>query len=165
MLSFPFLYAALELPKIIINDAIDGKGFPVTVFGQTFEQIPFLLGLCAALLGLVVINGLFKMKVNVLKGGLAERLPRRLRYQFYARILRFPLLRFQKTSQGELVSMVTAEGESLSAYFGDSIAKPAYQGGTMITILIFLFVQDPTLGLASVALIPVQAWLIPKLQF
>ncbi|MBT3906694.1 MAG: cyclic nucleotide-binding domain-containing protein [Rhodospirillaceae bacterium] len=165
VLSFPFLYAALELPKIIINDAIDGKGFPVTYFGHTFEQIPFLLGLCTALLTLVVINGMFKMKVNVFKGALAERLLRRLRYQLYERILRFPIPRFQTTSQGELVSMVTAEGESLGSYFGDSIAKPAFQGGTMLTILVFLFVQDPTLGLASVALIPVQAWLIPKLQF
>ena len=98
VLSFPFLYAALELPKIIINDAIDGKGFPVTYFGHTFEQIPFLLGLCTALLTLVVINGMFKMKVNVFKGALAERLLRRLRYQLYERILRFPIWTMKPSS-------------------------------------------------------------------
>jgi ABC-type multidrug transport system fused ATPase/permease subunit len=136
---FPFLYAALEVPKITINDAIDGKAFPVTLFDHTFEQIPFLLGLCVVLFALIVINGLFKMKVNVFKGALAERLLQRLRYQFYERILRFPIPRFQTRSQSELVSMVTAEGESLGAYFGDSIAKPAFQGGTMLTILVFLF--------------------------
>jgi putative ABC transport system ATP-binding protein len=163
--SFPFLYATLELPKIIINDAIKGSGFPTTVAGQSFEQIPFLLGLCALFFGLILVSGFLKMKINVFKGALAERLLRRLRYQLFERILRFPIQRFQTTSQGELVSMVTAEGESLGSYFGDSIAKPAYQGGTMLTILIFLFMQNPALGLASIALIPIQAWLIPKLQF
>ena len=34
----------------------------------------------------------------------------------------------------------------------------------MITILIFMFAQDWVFGLVSVALIPVQGYLIPKLQ-
>ena len=41
---------------------------------------------------------------------------------------------------------------------------PAFQGGTLITILFFIFMQDVVLGFAAIALYPVQMWLIPKLQ-
>ncbi|MEO1197968.1 MAG: hypothetical protein AAFX39_01860, partial [Pseudomonadota bacterium] len=45
LLSFPILYYSLELPKIIINDAIgdDAAPFPREYFGQTYEQVPYLL--------------------------------------------------------------------------------------------------------------------------
>ncbi|MGA0394956.1 MAG: ABC transporter transmembrane domain-containing protein, partial [Rhodospirillales bacterium] len=124
---------SLELPKRIINNAIGGKNFPMEILGRQFEQIQFLFVLCGLLLALILINGAFKMYINVFKGLIAERLLRRLRYQLYERILRFPMPRFQRTSQGELVSMTTAEVESIGGFFGDAIAMPAFQGGTMLT--------------------------------
>jgi ABC-type multidrug transport system fused ATPase/permease subunit len=163
-LAFPFLYMTLDLPKTIINEAIGGQDFPRVVFGYEFEQIPFLLLLCGAFLSLVLINGGFKYFINVYRGVVGERMLRRLRYQLFARILRFPLPQFRKTSQGEIVSMITAETEPLGGFIGDSIALPAFQGGTLLTILVFMFIQDPVLGAAAVFLYPVQAYLIPKLQ-
>ncbi|GGO75713.1 hypothetical protein GCM10011348_01160 [Marinobacterium nitratireducens] len=162
--SFPILYASLELPKIIINDAIGDSSSLKMLFGLPLEPIPYLLGLCGVLLSLIVVNGLFKMRINTFKGIVGERLVRRLRYQLIERILRFQPRRFQMISQGELISTVTAETEPLAGYIGDSIALPAFQGGTMLTILLFMFMQDPILGLASVILIPVQIAVIPRLQ-
>ncbi len=164
VMSFPFLYAALNLPKVIVNDAIDGKDFPKEVLDLPFDQIPYLLVLCAALLGLLLIIGGFRMGIYIAKGILAERMLRRLRYQLYERILRFPMHHFQKVSPGELASMITAEVEPLGEFIRDALALPVFQGGTMLTILFFMFAQDWKLGLAAIALIPVQAWLIPKLQ-
>ena len=40
---FPLLYLTLDLPKQIINDAIGGKAFPVTIWGYEFEQISYLV--------------------------------------------------------------------------------------------------------------------------
>ncbi|MCH6590111.1 MAG: cyclic nucleotide-binding domain-containing protein [Proteobacteria bacterium] len=162
--SFPFLYLALNLPKVIVNDAIDGKDFPREVMTFPFDQIPYLLVLCGALLGLLLVNGGFRMGINIYKGILAERMLRRLRYQLYERILRFPMHHFQKVSAGELASMITAEVEPLGEFIRDALALPVFQGGTMLTILFFMFTQDWKLGLAAVALIPVQAWVIPILQ-
>src|SRR4051812_12048249 len=34
LLSFPFLYYSLELPKLIINQAIGGEHFPVDILGH-----------------------------------------------------------------------------------------------------------------------------------
>jgi ABC-type multidrug transport system fused ATPase/permease subunit len=60
--------------------------------------------------------------------------------------------------------MVTAESESLGGFIGDAVALPAFQGGTLLTIIVFMFVQDPVLGLAAIALYPFQGYIIPKLQ-
>ncbi len=112
----------------------------------------------------VLINGGFKYVINVYKGRLGEILLRLLRTELLNRVLRFPLAQFRKTSQGELIAMVTGEVEALGGYFGDALVTPAFQAGLLITALGFIFAQDMVMGLAAIALYPPQAWLIPKLQ-
>ncbi len=161
---FPLLYLTLELPKQIINDAI-GSGSPtISAYGYEFDQVTYLMMLCGAFLVAVLCHGLLKMRINTMKGVLAERLLRRFRYTLIARILRFPQPYFERTSQGELVSMVTAESEPMGGLMGDAVAQPVLQAGQMLTILGFLFFQSVAFGFAAIALIPLQAWLIPKLQ-
>ena len=162
--SFPFLYYSLELPKQIVNDAIGGQNFPKEFFGFQFDQVPYLILLSLLFLTLVVVNGVFKFRINTLKGRLGERMLRRLRYELYARVIRFPLPRFRKVSQGEIIPMITAEVEPLGGFIGDSIALPVFQGGTLLVYLTFIFMQDPILGAAAVSLYPFQGWLIPRLQ-
>lgn len=161
--SFPFYYLLLDLPKQIINEGIGGGG-PQLLFGVELEQIPFLLTLCFFFLILVFLNGGFKYFINVYRGAVGERMLRRLRYQLIARVLRFPLSHFRKTSSGELVSMISAETEPLGGFIGESFSAWFYQGGMLITLMAFMFVQDWILGLAAVALYPIQGYLIPKLQ-
>ena len=158
------LYLTLELPKRIINDAIGAASSTIDVWGYTFDQVTFLGILCIAFLLSVLAHGLMKMRINTMKGVLSERMLRRFRYQLIARIMRFPQPYFERVSQGEMVSMVTAESEPMGGLMGDAISQPVLQAGQMITILSFLFLQSFWFGLAAIALIPLQAWLIPKLQ-
>jgi putative ABC transport system ATP-binding protein len=162
--SFPFLYYSLELPKTITNRAIGGHHFPQHILGFSFNQITYLMVLCALFLLLVFINGAFKYYINTYKGRLGERTLRRFRYQLYQRMLLFPLSYFHKNSSAQIIPMITAECESLGGFVGDAVALPAFQGGTLITNIFFMFMQDPVLGLAAVALYPVQGYVIPKLQ-
>lgn len=162
--TFPFLYATLELPKRIINDAIGAESKTVDVFGYEITQVQFLLALCLTYLAAVVVHGLLKMRLNTMKGILAERLLRRFRYQLISRMMLFPRSYFQKTSQGELVSMITSEAEPMGGLMGDFLAQPVFQAGQMLIIVLFLFLQSFWFGLAGVALIPLQAWVIPMLQ-
>ena len=124
----------------------------------------YLFALCGIFLALVLVNGAFKYVINVYKGIVGERMLRRLRYELYSRVLRFPLPQFRRVSSGEIVQMINAEVEPLGGFIGDAFALPAFQGGTLLTILAFMFVQDPILGLAAVALYPVQIVVIPRLQ-
>jgi len=155
LMSFPILYVTLELPKWIINDALVAGDGQKEAFGYMFDAVPYLVVLCFSLLGLIILNGILKMRINLV---------RRLRYNLVQNTLRFPLPYFSRISSGELISTVTAETEPLGGYIGESIALPLFQGGTMLTILIFMFAQDWIFGLVSVALIPVQGYVIPKLQ-
>lgn len=164
LLSFPFLYYSLELPKIIINDAIRGFEPGTAALGITFDQVSYLFTLCGLFLAMVVVNGVIKYFINSLKGQLGERMLRRLRYELYARVLRFPLPRFKKVSSGEIIPMITMEVEPLGGFIGDAIAQPAFQGGTLLVYLGFIFMQDWTLGLASIMFYPLQGYLIPRLQ-
>lgn len=161
---FPLLYLTLELPKRIINDAIGSETSTVTVLGYSFDQLTFLWVLCGAFLLSVLGHGLLKMRINTMKGVLAERMLRRFRYQLIARVLRFPQPYFERVSQGELVSMITSESEPMGGLMGDAISQPVLQAGQMLTILFFLFLQNFWFGLAAIALIPLQGWLIPMLQ-
>ena len=167
VLSFPFLYMFYELPKMIINQAIQGQGieYPYDLWGYaSVDQITFLFLLCGAFLVLVIVNQGFKYVINVYKGLTGERMLRRLRYELYARVLRFPLPTFRKMSQGEIIPMITAEVEPLGGFIGDAFSLPVFQGGYLLTILSFLFIQDWRMALAAVMLYPLQMWLIPKLQ-
>ena len=164
LISFPFLYYSLDLPKLIVNRAISGKDFPQNFMGWDFDQIPYLLVLCCIFLVLVLINGWFKLHLNVRKGQVGERMLRRLRYQLYERVLRFPLHHFDRTATGQVIAMMTGELEPVGGFIGDAFALPISQGGTLLTIFVFMFVQDPVLGAAAVAFYPLQGYLIPKMQ-
>ncbi|MEP1767090.1 MAG: ABC transporter transmembrane domain-containing protein [Sulfitobacter sp.] len=164
LLTFPLLYVTLELPKRIINDAIGAEELMVTAFGYDLTRMQFLLSLCFAYLGSVLVHGLLKMRLNTMKGVTAERLLRRFRFTLIDRMMRFPKRYFQETSQGELVSMVTSEAEPMGGLMGDFLAQPVFQAGQMLIIVMFLFLQSVWFGLAGIALIPLQAYVIPLLQ-
>lgn len=164
--SFPFLYAFYELPKLIVNQAIQAKAvtFPKVVLGIPFDQINYLWLLCGVFLTLVAVNQIFKYVINVYSGITGERLLRRMRYDLYGSVLRFPLPQFRKTSSSELVTMITAEVEPLGGFVGDAFKLPIFQGGYLVVILAFLLIQNWFMALAAIALYPLQFYLIPKLQ-
>ena len=169
--SLPFYFISLNIPKDIINGALQGEETdfpkPLEVLGTEIvylDQLSLLFTLCGLFFVLVLVNGGFKYVISVYKGLLGERMLRRLRYRLYSRILRFPLPHFRKVSQGELIPMITAEVEPLGGFIGDAFALPMYQGGFLLTALFFIFKQDPVMGLAAIAFYPLQGYIIPKLQ-
>ena len=92
-------FLSFDLPKLIVNGPIQGRGFETGEAAQTYFHIAFdlpalghlevfpgiqlgrlwaLVLLCAVFLLLVIINGGFKYYINTFKGRLGERLLRRL---------------------------------------------------------------------------------------
>ena len=74
LFSLPFYYISLEIPKKIINGALNTNSAsyldPVGFFGVEFIQLdrePLLYTLCAIYFVLVVINGGLKYFINVFK--------------------------------------------------------------------------------------------------
>jgi ABC-type multidrug transport system fused ATPase/permease subunit len=163
-ISFPLIYINLELPKRIVNNAIQGKNIPETLLGIPVTQVSYLMTLSLVLLSLITINGMLKYWINVYAGVVGERTLRRMRFDLYQQVLRFPLPQFKTMSAGEIIPMIVAETEPVGGFIGDAFVLPIFQGGLLLTYLVFIFNQDPWLGLAAVALYPPQVYLIPKLQ-
>ena len=164
LIGFPLIYINLEIPKRIINNAIGGKNIPQTFLGFDVSQISYLMMLSLLLLALITINGGIKYWLNVYRGVVGERTVRRLRHDLYQQVLRFPLPQFKTMSAGEIIPMIVSETEPVGGFIGESINLPVFQGGMLLTYLIFIFAPDPWLGLAAVALYPPQVYLIPRLQ-
>ena len=188
LLSLPFYFLALDLPKRIVNSGISGQGFeeegalqpfmqfsvPLgeTLFGQEIlvfegfllDQLGLLFALSFAFLGLVVVNGLFKFVINTLKGQLGERMLRRLRFQLTDRVLRFPILHMRKVRQAEIATMIKDEVEPLGGFIGEAFITPAFLGSQALTAMIFIMIQSFWLGLVAMSIVLVQAFLIPRLR-
>lgn len=166
ILSFPALYYYLELPKLIINQAIQANdiAFPVEYVGVEFDQTDFLYLTVGLFLLMVIVNQAFKYVINVYQGITGEQMLRRLRYELYCRILRFPLPTFKKKSAGEIIPMITGEVEPLGGFIGEAFAVPIFQGGYLVVIVSFLVVQNWIMAVAAIALYPLQAYFIPILQ-
>jgi ABC-type multidrug transport system fused ATPase/permease subunit len=163
-ISFPLIYINLELPKRIVNNAIQGKNIPETWFGIPVTQVSYLMALSLLLLALITINGGLKYWINVYSGVVGERTLRRMRHDLYQQVLRFPLAQFKTMSAGEIIPMIVAETEPVGGFIGEAIVLPIFQGGLLVTYLVFIFNQDLWLGLAAIALYPPQVYLIPRLQ-
>jgi putative ABC transport system ATP-binding protein len=187
-----FYFLSLDLPKAIVNRAIQGDAFKdgaqttpflnvsitppgflqglfgsdaVTLFaGFHLAQIPYLVALCLLFLVLVVINGLFKLQINTQKGRMGERMLRRLRFELFDRCLRFPQHYFRKVKSAEVATMIKDEVEPLGGFIGDAYVQPAFLGGQALTALAFILVQSIWLGSVAVGILAVQAVVIPKLR-
>ena len=172
--SYPFLLWFLQVPKLIVNHinaAVDKKGVsfdvPVEFYGIIdfqLDSIAYLLALCGAFLFLVLANQVFKYVINVYRGLTGERMLRRLRYDLYGRVLRFPQSTFRKLSQGEIIQMINAEVEPLGGFFGEAFSLPLFQGGYLMVIFGFILSESLVLAGAAVMFYPIQFYFIPKLQ-
>lgn len=160
LVALPLLYLGLELPKMIINNAISSGHFPVELINMSLSQANYLFLLCGLYLGILLVNGAIKYAINVHKGRVAESLLRRLRLTIYRAWRRCT----KRDDRSEVIPMLIQEVEPIGGFAGDAFVLPLFQGGTFLTILAFMLVQDPVLGAAAITLLPIQLALIPKLQ-
>jgi putative ABC transport system ATP-binding protein len=188
LVSMPFYFYSLDLPKKIINYPIQGKGFDSAADTQTFLRIalPFsdlltgktivlfqgfeltrlslLVALCVVYSALLVLNGWFKLYINTYKGITGERVLRRIRYEMIDRVLRFPVPHARQAKPSEIAGIIKDEVDPLSDFIGDSYSAPLFLAGQALTALIFLFLQSSFFGLLTLAIIGLQVWVVPRLR-
>ncbi|MGE8942951.1 ABC transporter transmembrane domain-containing protein [Leptospira interrogans] len=181
LLSLPFYWISLEIPKRIVNDALQAHAFrggqdtvPATavwswlpdwlVGGIQLNQMQFLFALSAIYLLLVLINGGFKYAINLSKGILGERMLRRLRYDLVGQFLRFRPEEIRAIKPAEVASMVKDEVEPIGGFIGDAFIQPAFLGTQALTAMIFIMVQSIWLGLLAFVIVLLQAIVIPILR-
>src|SRR3990172_8611405 len=162
-------YLTLDLPKTIINKAIQGGSFPqadskAAFLGLPLDRIEYLFALSVVFLALIVLNGWLKFQINTMKGWMGERMLRRLRYALFDFILRFPLARFRRVKAAEMATMIKDEVEPLGGFIGEALITPLFLGGQAVTAMFFILYQHFALGLIALGMVAVQAVIIPKMR-
>jgi len=185
--SLPFYFFSLELPKRIVNEAIQGNAFEngttrapflqVSVplpellggsqalfAGFELERLPYLYALSGLFLALVLINGAFKYRINLSKGALGERMLRRLRFDLFSLLLRFTPESLRNVKASEAATIIKDEVEPVGGFIGDAFIQPAFLGSQALTALAFILLQNIWLGLMAGSIVLIQAVLIPYLR-
>ncbi|MFL5152939.1 MAG: ABC transporter transmembrane domain-containing protein [Microvirga sp.] len=186
--SLPFYFASLDLPRRIVNEAIQGKSFAqgnetapflqlslglpdwlggahVSIFGGfQVDRLTLLYGLSGLFLFFVLINGIFKYWINVAKGALGERMLRRMRFDLFALVLRFTPDALRNVKSSETATIVKDEVEPIGGFIGDAFILPAFLGTQAATALIFIMVQNFWLGLMAAGVVSIQFTIIPRLR-
>jgi len=188
LVSLPFYWISLEVPKQIVNDAIQGRAFrdghatatllewtvslpsylggaKLTIFkGLELGQMAFLMGLSLWFLVLVLINGAFKYYINIQKGILGERMLRRMRFDLFSLLMRFRPEDVAMVKPAEVASMIKDEVEPIGGFIGDAFIQPVFLFSQAATALLFIIVQSFWMGLAALVIVLVQAIVIPILR-
>src|ERR671912_2888814 len=186
--SLPFYFASLDLPRRIVNEAIQGRAFergqqtanflslsfelPQWLGGWSFtgfegfqvDRLGLLYGLSGLFLLMVVVNGAFKYWINVSKGALGERILRRMRFDLFALVLRFTPETLRTVKSSETATIIKDEVEPIGGFIGDAFILPMFLGTQALTALIFIMVQSFWLGLVAAAVVSVQVTIIPRLR-
>jgi hypothetical protein len=158
--TLPITYLQLELPKQIINGAIssDTPDLSIGKTGLQADNVGYLLLLCALFLASLMASSVIKYSLNRKMGITSERLLRRIR-----------LIAIRKPVSGtkddlSRIPVITQEVEPVCSFSGDAVIVPLLHGGTVITIVTFMMMQNVLLGAAAITLLPLQIIIIPKLQ-
>jgi putative ABC transport system ATP-binding protein len=186
--SLPFYWLSLDVPKRIVNEALGGEAFRdgkthAKLFeigfslpdilgggsykisdGVAFDQIGYLLALSFMFLGFVLVNGFFKYKINIDKGVLAERLLRRLRFDLFTRMMHFRPEAMRAVKPAEAATVINNEVEPIGAFSGDAFIWPVFLATQALTALLFILMQSFWLGAVALAIVLVQAFIIPALR-
>jgi putative ABC transport system ATP-binding protein len=188
LISLPFYFASLDLPRRIVNEAIQGRAFAggkqtapfleigfglpewlggarITLFeGFQVDRLTLLFGLSGLFLFFVLVNGGFKYWINVAKGALGERMLRRMRFDLFALVLRFTPEALRSVKSSETATIIKDEVEPIGGFIGDAFILPMFLGTQAATALIFIMVQNFWLGLMAAAVVSIQFTIIPRLR-
>ncbi|MHB2165761.1 ABC transporter transmembrane domain-containing protein [Alsobacter sp. R-9] len=188
LVSLPFYFVSLDLPKYIVNDAIQGRAFAggkteATLFawkvtlpswlggaqftlfdGLSLERFPYLFALSGMFLLLVFVNGGFKWYINLRKGKLGEQLLKTMRFELFSTLVRFTPEGMRAVKPSEMATVINNEVEPIGGFVGDAFVTPVFLGGQALTALTFIVIQNPILGLITGLIVGVQAILIPHLR-
>ncbi|CAM5775681.1 hypothetical protein LMIY3S_05147 [Labrys miyagiensis] len=186
--SLPLYWVSLEVPKHIVNDAIQGGAFkhgnatarlfewsislPSFLGGYTWKifdgvdlsRVPYLFALSFWFLALVLINGAFKYVINIRKGILGERMLRRLRFDLFSILMRFRPEDIAPLKPAEVAGMIKDEVDPIGGFIGDAFIQPAFLITQAGTALLFIMVQSPGMGFAALVVVLAQAIIIPVLR-
>ncbi|MBX5218707.1 MULTISPECIES: ABC transporter transmembrane domain-containing protein [unclassified Rhizobium] len=144
--------APLEVQRRIINAATNGTPYQA------------ILILVLAYLGLVLLEGLTKLMLNIYRGWIGEVAVRWLRKSALATSERSAEAPLDAIAEGVQLSIIIAEAEPVGGFVGTSISEPLLQAGILVAVGGYLIFLQPLMALAVAVVFLPQIGFVPLMQ-
>ncbi len=149
-------------PKVLAKATDElAKGIMAVVTGGDgvidFGYIGMVL---LTLLGLYLLSALFSYIQGFTMAGISAKVSYRLRQQIIQKINRLPLGYFHKVSQGEILSRITNDVDTLSQSLNQSATQLITSVTTIIGVLIMMLSISPLMTLIALLILPVAMGMI-----
>ena len=161
-LFFVFIFAvgstifAIVGPKVLakatdalfdgLKEKIQGTG------GIDFDKIGTIL---VIMLGLYLLSAVMQLIQGLIMSNISQTVSYRLRKDIAAKINRLPMNYFDRKTNGEVLSRVTNDVDTLGMSLNQSITQIITSVTTLIGILIMMLTISPMLTRVAIAILPV----------
>ena len=156
MVLSPLMMVPLELQRRIVNEALPER------------DVATLLALGAIYLAVILIQGIIKFLLNMVKGHAVESVARDIRLRVMLELGRISPQDWSIGSDqraGTVVSMLAAEAEDVSGFSGEALGSPLLTGGTIIFVMGYLLWVQPAISALAIVLYMPQALIVPLTQY
>ncbi|MBB3463111.1 ABC transporter ATP-binding protein [Rhizobium sp. BK377] len=144
--------APLEVQRRFINAVTEGAAYPA------------ILLLVLAYLGLVVLEGLTKLMLNLYRGWIGEVAIRWLRMSVLAVSEHSREAPIDAFAEGVQLSIVLAEAEPVGGFVGTSISEPLLQAGILVAVGGYMIFLQPLMAFAVAVVFFPQMGFVPLMQ-
>lgn len=145
--------APLKFQQLVINSLVERS------------DVKHLAWLCGGFFAAVLLSAILKFALNFRMSVLGESAVRLIRQHLYGNYVsdtRAGAGGLPK--RGTLVTMLASEAESVGTFAGGSIAVPLMLLGTLVSVVAFITVSQPWLGVIALSVILPQAVIIVGIQ-
>jgi ABC-type bacteriocin/lantibiotic exporter with double-glycine peptidase domain len=144
--------APLKLQQLVVNGLVAGS------------DVRRLAWLCGAFLGAVLLSAALKFLLGLRLSLVGERVVLLLRERLYANGVADAGGAAGPPQRGTLVTMLAAEAEMVGAFAAAAIATPLVQVGTLVSVIGFVVVSEPWLGLLALVVVAPQVAIVVGVQ-
>ena len=142
--------ATTEIFNGLVSKLTGGTGIDFGKVGQ----------IALTLLGLYVISALFSFVQRFLMTNVAQKITYKLRNDIAIKINKLPMKYFDKKTNGEVLSIITNDIDTLSMNLNQSITEIITSVCTIIGILVMMFSISWQMTLISLVILPIAGILI-----
>jgi len=152
VLTFLLEVAPLEIQRRAVNDLVKGRSFKLVIT------------LCAAYAGVVLVQGMTKLVVNIYRGWVGENAIRDLRRHILAYLRVARVAAPGPEARGVGAAMLVGEVEPIGGFVGSSLSEPLLQGGILLSVFAYIVHIDRWMAAAAFALFVPQLVFVPLMQ-
>ncbi len=152
IVGFIFLLASSFL--LLAFPYIAGKLIDVAT-GNTSWYFTEIRQIALALLGILFVQGILSFFRVYLFAQVSERAMADVRKALFGRVLYLPVVFFDKTRTGELMSRISSDVTLLQSTFSTTLAEVTRQTLTLLVGIAIIFITTPSLSLFMLGTFPV----------